>query len=393
MKYTRLIICLMALTFGCTKSPEVSQSEAGSEQASADSLIEMGAEAQGHVGLRVEDVSTKQLTDFLQVTGTVQPIDSKVSHVRSLARGRITNVTAQVGDRVTQGQVLAELDNLEASDLITQSSSANAELQRLKAQLSAQTNQADRNRRLLEIGAASTKDYETSLAEQRATEENIRAQESVVAGLVSRLRRFGIAEAAVGTEVITTIQAPFAGVVTHVEVAPGEVVDSGHDLFVVADLSRVWVQAEVYEKDLGSVRLDQFASITLDTYPGERFEGKVTYISDMLDPNTRTARVRCEVPNRDARLKLDMFATIQLPTTFSRMTIAVPMSAVQQVEGRNIVFIRREQTKFEMREVTTGRPVNDVVEIVSGLRNGEAVVTEGSFHLKSIIAGKELGED
>ena len=131
----------------------------------------------------------------------------------------------------------------------------------------------------------------------------------------------------------------------------------------------------------------------MDTYPNESFEGKVAYVSDVLDPQTRTARVRCEVPNRDLRLKTDMFANIELPTKFSKQALAVPTSALQEVEGKNVVFIRHSQTQFEKRQVEKGVTVNNQTEIVSGLKSGEPVVTQGAFHLKSILAGGELGED
>ena len=109
----------------------------------------------------------------------------------------------------------------------------------------------------------------------------------------------------------------------------------------------------------------------------------MTYISDVLDPQTRTARVRCEVPNHEMRLKTDMFANIELPTKSSEEhAIAVPASALQQVEGKNVVFIRHSQTQFERREVATGLTVNNQTEIVTGLKPGELVVTQGAFHLK-----------
>ncbi|MGH9785181.1 MAG: efflux RND transporter periplasmic adaptor subunit [Terriglobia bacterium] len=392
MKQVSIVLAVSLTLFSCSRREPAANEEIISPTQDSRT-IEMETEAQKHVGLKVVPASVTQLTEYLQVTGTVQPIDSKVSRIRPLARGRVQSVAVRIGDRVSAGQVLAELDNLEASEIASELLSANAELRRLRVQLNAQTSQADRNRRLVEIGAAPVKDYEASLAEQRAIEENIKAQEGVIAALVSRLRRFGAENAVPGTEVRTPIQAPFAGVITHIDAAPGEVVDSENELFTVADLSQVWVQAEVYEKDLGRIRVGQSAIITVDTYPEERFAGEVTYISDLLDPRTRTARVRCEVPNPGIRLKLDMFATVQLPTTFSRTVLAVPSSAVHQVEDRNVVFVQREETKFEAREVGIGKLVRDSVEIISGLREGEPVVTEGAFHLKSIVVGKELGEE
>ncbi|MDQ2844069.1 MAG: efflux RND transporter periplasmic adaptor subunit, partial [Acidobacteriota bacterium] len=169
--------------------------------------------------------------------------------------------------------------------------------------------------------------------------------------------------------------------------------DTDHELFSIADLSRVWVQAEVYEQDLGRVQVGQPASITVDTYPGEKFEGQVTYIGDILDPQTRTARVRCEVKNPGVRLKLDMFAAIELPTHFKRRALVAPASAIQEVNGHTVVFVRKTATQFELRPVKAGKTLEDETEIQSGLREREEVVSIGSFHLKSIALGGQFGEE
>jgi cobalt-zinc-cadmium efflux system membrane fusion protein len=358
-----------------------------------DSAVEMSLVAQEHIGLVVAPAVKTQLNEYLNVTGTVQPIDSQVGQVGPLARGRLIAVRARVGDRVIAGQTLATFDNVEAGELFTQERSAQAELARLKAQLIPATRQAERARHLADIGAGSEKDYEASRAEQQGMEQNVRSQQALIDGMRQRLLRFGVSDTQAQSGAITSLKAPFSGVVIKAQASPGDVVDAGRDLFIVADLSSVWVQAEVYEKDLGRIRTGQEALITVDTYPNETFTGRVAYISDVLDRQTRTAPVRCEVANHDMRLKTDMFAKVELPTRLSKQAIAVPSSALQQVEGKNVVFIRRSTTQFEKREVEKGVTVNGQTEIISGLQVGDAVVTQGAFHLKSILAGGELGED
>lgn len=387
-------ICSALLFAGCNrKADQKEEGESQAESANSSNLVEMSTSAQQHIGMVVAPAAVTQLNEFLRVTGTVQPIDSKVGVVGPLARGRIAEVRAKVGDRVEAGQTLAIFDNIEAGELLSQDQSARADLERLKAQLVPATRQAERSRHLADIGAGAEKDYESSKAEQEGIEADIRSQQALIDGIRQRLRRFGIADDSPRATFLTPLKAPFSGIVTKAQASLGDVVDMGRDVFTVADLSRVWVQAEVYEKDLGRIRVGQRAFITVDTYPNQSFEGKVAYISDVLDPQTRTARVRCEVANHDLRLKTDMFAKIQLPTNFSKQAIAVPTSALQEVEGKNVVFIRRSQTQFEKREVEKGVTVNNETEIVRGLKPGEPVVTQGAFHLKSILAGGELGED
>lgn len=382
-------ICLVLAACSKTKPAEPPEKE----PKAASGLVTMEPAAQQHVGMKISPAKMTQLTEYLQVTGTVQPVDSRVSHVRSLARGRLLEVRAKVGDRVRAGQELARMDNLEAGELTAQLSSARSELQRFKVLLAAQAKQVDRNQKLSDIGAAPLKDYEQSRAEFQAQEESVRSQEGVIAGLTARLRRFGKSDPDPNIAVETAITAPFDGIITKAVTAPGEVVEPSAELFTVADISHVWLQAEVYERDLARLQVGQSAIIQVDTYPDETFAGKVTYISDTLDPQTRTAKVRCEVANDKVRLKLDMFATVQLPTTFRRKAVAVPVGAIQQLETKTVVFVQRGASQFEAREITPGKNVKGQVEVLAGLREGEPVVIVGAFHLKSIIAGKDLGEE
>lgn len=291
------------------------------------------------------------------------------------------------------GQTLAIFDNIEAGELVAQLQSAQADLDRLKAQLIPITRQAERSRHLADIGAGAEKDYESSKGEKDGLEADIRSQQAVIDGIGQRLRRFGVSESSPRGSYQTALKAPFAGVVIKAQASPGNVLDAGQSAFTVADLSKVWVQAEVYEKDLGRVRIGQNASITVDTYPNESFSGHVAYISDVLDPQTRTASVRCEVANRVMRLKTDMFANIELPTKFSKQALTVASSALQQVNGKNVVFVRHSATQFEKREVERGVTVDNRTEIISGLKPGEQVVTVGAFHLKSILAVGEMGDE
>jgi len=389
-----LSLSLALMLAGCKgKGSQPAEGELKGDSAQNKNLIEMSVSAQEHVGMVVETAKVTQLNEYLRTTGTVQPIDSRVGAVGPLARGRIVEVKTKVGDSVIAGQVLAVFDNIEAGELLAQEQAALAELERLQAQLVPAIRQLERSRRLADIGAGSEKDFESSKAEKDGIEASIRSQQAMLDGIRQRLRRFGVLDDVAHTSHLTSLKAPFSGVVTKAQASPGDIVDAGKDIFTVADLERVWVQAEVYEKDLGRIRSGQSAFIVVDTYPDRPFEGKVAYISDVLDPQTRTARVRCEVANPQMQLKTDMFANVELPTKLTMQALAVPEGALQQVDGKDVVFIRRSDTRFENREVEKGVTVNNQTEIVKGLKPGEQIVTQGAFHLKSILAGGELGED
>ena len=390
MRVLLTVIFLFTMA-GCSSGPK----EAGKtneEPKQESKLLEMTAQAQQHVGLRTTRVAFKELQEYLHVVGTVQPIDTRIGHVRPLTRGRVEKVDVRVGDRVRAGQALATFDNIEAGEVLAQYQGAVAELQRLKLQQASAQRISERNSELSDIGAIAKKNAELSHVEAQSAQDSVRVQESVVAGLVSRLRRFGVEQVNVSNP-STVIRAPFAGVVIKAQTAPGDVFDADRELFSIADLSHVWVQAEVYEQDLGRVKVGQRAVITVDTYPEERFQGEVTYLGDILDPQTRTARVRCEVANPGIRLKLDMFASIELPTHFSRRALVVPASAIQELNGNSVVFVRKTPTGFEARPVKAGKTLEEETEIQSGLQEGEQVVSVGSFHLKSVALSGQIGEE
>ena len=385
----RALLSLLLLAACSTDKPVSSQEAPAAEESTQQ--VKMGQEAQQHAGIKVTSVTTQRLTEYLHVTGTVQPMDSRVAEVHPLARGRIETVLVQVGDRVQQGQPLARFESFEGAELRSDYESERAELERLKVQLATAASQMERNRSLVEIGAIPKKEFEASQGEHNAIVQSVKAQEHRLAGLTVRLNRLGVTTD--GGPTWTAMTSPFGGVVLSVSVSPGELIDAEHSLFSVADLSRVWVQAEVYEKDLGRIRTGQNAFVTVDTYPGERFPARVTHISDVLDPETRTVRVRCEVDNSGLRLKLGMFANVALPTTFQRQALAVPTGAIQQINGRPVVFIRVGESDFKQQQVVVGKAVEGLTEISGGLTEGSAVVVEGAFHLKSIVLGSELGEE
>lgn len=387
--------CSLVLVAGCKHkvsedSDKPASAEESTETAAKPNEVEMLLLAQQHVGMVVAPVAVTQLTEFFRAVGTVQPIDSQVGEVAPLARGRLVEVKARVGDRVHAGQVLATFDNIDAIDLSAQEQSARAELARLNAQRIPIARQAERSHRLAAIGAGSEKDAESGKAEEQSIDANIQSQQALLHGIEQRLQRYGIAGNNRG---LTALKAPFSGVIIKAQGSPGDVIDAGHETFTVANLSKVWVQAEVYEKDLGRIHLSQNAAIKVDTYPDENFSGRVVYISDVLDPQTRTARVRCEVDNQDHRLKTDMFVNVDVPTLSSKQGIAVPSSALQTVEGKTVIFVRHAPTKFEARLVQIGITVNGQTEITSGLEIGEEIVTQGAFHLKSILAVGSMGDE
>ena len=165
------------------------------------------------------------------------------------------------------------------------------------------------------------------------------------------------------------------------------------ELFTIGDLSQVWVEANVHETDLSVIDLGREALIRSDAYPDRIFKGKITKIGDVLDVATRTVKVRSEVLNPDRRLKLEMFVDVIVPTSEVRMVLLIPHDAVQEIDHKPVVFVKKDESRFEKRNVQTGEKTDHGIEVISGLKEGEIVVAEGSFSLKSEFLKAEIGSD
>jgi cobalt-zinc-cadmium efflux system membrane fusion protein len=175
-------------------------------------------------------------------------------------------------------------------------------------------------------------------------------------------------------------------------VTAGETVDPEKTLFTIVNLGSVWVQLSVYSRDLPSIRVGQLVSITTDAVPGRLFTGKIAYVSDTLDQTTRTVKVRCVIPNPGGQLKPQMFVRGRVETPLQRQTVAIPRDALQNLEGKSVVFVPGDHLgEFVAREVRPGGSVDGLTLIVSGLSPGERVVTKGAFIVKAQTMKGELG--
>jgi Cu(I)/Ag(I) efflux system membrane fusion protein len=176
-----------------------------------------------------------------------------------------------------------------------------------------------------------------------------------------------------------TLYSPASGVVVEKSVVAGMRIMPGMELYRLADVSRVWVEGEVFEKDLGQVRPGQHADITFSAYPGEAFEGRVTYLYPSVSVEARTGRVRIEMANAGLRLKPGMYAQVLLHPADARTALVVPRSAVHQTGERSMVFVRAADGSLVPRDVRVGIASGNEVEIVAGLTAGETVVSSASF--------------
>jgi len=180
-----------------------------------------------------------------------------------------------------------------------------------------------------------------------------------------------------------TIYSPVSGIVTErAAYHHGRYVNPEMDLYTIIDLATVWVQAEIYEFELPYVQVGQSATMRLSYFPGKTHAGKVSFIYPMLDPKTRTAKVRLEFPNPAFELKPDMFAEVELKIDYG-IHVVVPQEAVLDSGTQQVVFIAHPDGYFEPREIRMGARVDDRITVLAGLRPGETIVTSGNFLIDS----------
>ena len=369
----------------------------------ASPIVVVEKEAQANVGLKIVEVAMRPMVTALQTTGIVSPNETRVAHVRPLARGLIEKVFVRLGDRVKAGDSLVRYDNIELGELINEYLSSLAQEEKERTNVEVSQKFLDRSKALLENQAIAQKEYELKEAEYKNAQAALERQRADLAKYEEKLHRFGLSDKDIErlhgpehqqahrTASHNVLRAPFAGIITKYDVAEGELVEPDRELFTITDIDTVWVLADVYEKDISLIREGQQVEVVVATYPDKVFTGKIAYVSDLIDPASRSAKVRCVVENKSHELKLDMFATVRVPTSHSRQVLAIPASALQNVEGKSVAFAQVGESEFVPRALQLGAQQAGWVEILSGLKPGEKIVAEGSFYLKSNLQRERIG--
>jgi len=316
----------------------------------------------------------------VQTTGKVQFNEDALVRVHAPATGRVLEVFARSGDVLEPGARLLVLDSADLGAAKADYAKAVSDVERAEAALRLA-------RELLEVKAVAQKEIREAENEARkAGAERERA--------AARLRTLGVTpehfqDIAARADATTTITltAPRAGVVVERNVAPGQVLayaqsDTPVNLFLIADLSTMWVVADVYEPDVPRLRRGQPMTVTLRCCPSESYEGSVSYISDTVDKETRTVKVRAVVPNRGRALKAEMFVNVSIATGTARV-LTLPQDAVHRDGNTTFVLVARGPQARERRTVRLGADLGDRVEVLSGVGPEDRVVGRGSILLKS----------
>jgi len=349
-------------------------------------------------GIEVAEVKVAAIPEILEVAGRVGVNENETARVGSLVEGRVSEILANVGDRVPEGGILARIRSYEVDSTRADYAKAQAELSRWESETLYLQKSRDRIERLVKMKAAPIEELQRAEAELDRAKAGALSARADIGRLDEKLDHMGVSVegatheylepgAAVGggyeEAELVPVKAPLAGTVLQRMVTPGVVVNPSDDLFVVSDLSTLWVWAEVPESFLERLREGQKMTLRVEAYPGVEFSGRLAHVSDVLNPTTRTVQVRCEVRNLEGRLRSEMYATVRFDLGSGPETPVVPRTAVQTLDSGSVVFVEVAPSKFESKAVKLGKMNEESVEVLEGLTPGEKVVTKGAFLLKS----------
>jgi len=307
-------------------------------------------------------VEQRLIYNELKVNGVVTPDVNRSVPVLSLAGGRVVDIRAKLGDDVTKGQVLLRINSPDVSQ-------AFSDYQKAQADEVLARRQQERSETLLARGAIAQRDLEAAEdVEQKAKVDLATAAE--------HLRVLG-ADVSHASPIVD-VKSPISGTIVEQNITGGtgvRSIDNSPNLFTVADLSRVWVLCDVYENNLAQVRLGDFAEVRLNAYPDQALKGRVSNISRVLDPSTRTAKVRLELDNERRLMRAGMFASATFRSQSKQLRSVVPAKAVLRLHDKDWVFRAEGGHRFRRIEVQAGRVSSDgFQEVIAGLAPGDQIV-------------------
>ena len=377
------VAIVLGIRFAADSADEVSKPAVanGSETTGTVSFL---MEQQWRVRLKLAQAEEAILAPQITSTGRVVPAPENHAVVAPPVDGIISgDPLPRLGQQISRGQVIATLTQtptaVEATQIRVEEARIEAERGRLsglriesQARLDFARSEMERAERLHERGAY-------SLRQRQSAETDFRAVQAVLAATEAQLDALRAPVAATSYEV----RAPIAGTVVTVNKRFGEQVRSGEVILEIVDMDMVWIEAPIFERDLGRLAENPAATFTTSTFAGREFTGNVVIdAGHVIDEETRAAMLVFEVPNADGLLRVGMQANLRLDADEEARTLLVPKEAVLDNEGQKIVYVLLSGETFQRRNVTVGDEYGDMVAVLSGLDAGERIVTQGAYQLK-----------
>jgi membrane fusion protein, heavy metal efflux system len=374
-----------ALALAACRKPLPGSGEGSTADAQASRMtrVHVATGVQADAKIRTERVVREILAASVELPGEITSQSDRTARVSSPVAGRLDDIRFGEGEVVKKGETLAVLRV--------------PDLGRIRGALAAAEAKAVAAR----ADAARTKGlFEKQLATEQAyfdAQASAAALDAEAGALREQLSAMGVAaEGGSGHQLI--LRAPVAGVVVSRNAVVGQPLRSDQTIATLADLSRVWFMGRVFERDLPLVEMGSPADVRLTAVPARRFDGRVDLVSRALDPSTRSAGVRIPLDNADGAMRIGMTGTVRIRSadagaTSSAPVVSVPRAAITDLIGRRIVFVRTSPEEFAVRDVETAAATGDRVAVTRGVDDGEEVVVDGVFTLKSIALKSSFAEE
>jgi membrane fusion protein, heavy metal efflux system len=384
----KIVLCAVSmvglLAVGCSGAHQsevpAAAPEAGSQRMSE--TITLAPDSPKYRQIRISQVQMAHLPgEEIVSPGRIEVNPNRVSRVVLPVPGKLARVLAKLGDRVTAGQTLLELESPDVEAAMSAYLQAESGVTQSKAVLVKAQRDQERAADLYSHKAIAQKEVlsaESTLAQAKAGLEQAEAQREQV---LRKLQLLGLKPGVFGQRLVVT--APSSGIVLEMNAAPGEYRnDISAPLMTIADLSTVWVTANVQENYIRLIRPGGQVKISLLAFPGEIFEGRVRRIADTVDPQTRTLKVMIELLNSEGRFRPEMYGEIRYIASVRELP-AIPAGAVIQTEDGPAVFIERSPGNFIRTPIKIGQRTEDQLPVLSGVKPGDRIVTDGVMLLKA----------
>ncbi|OAF07033.1 efflux transporter periplasmic adaptor subunit [Bradyrhizobium centrolobii] len=346
--------------------------------------------------LTIEPVKSKAFRAEYVTEGKVAVDEDRSTPVFSPYAGRVTKLLVKPGESVKQGQPLFTIEAADTVQAQNDFISAMTAQNKAKSALELSDIQYRRAKDLYEGHAVPLKDYQQAEATQVQAQNDMRSSVTALEAARNKLHILGFTDEAIkafqdkgSINPEITIYSPIAGTVVQRKIGPGQYVNSGASdpVFVIGDLSTVWLTAFVRESDAASVCIGQDITVNVMALPGRPLTAKINYVAAAIDPNTRRLLVRATIDNKDGLLKPEMFANVTIYSAGDRAAPAVPKQALIYEGDQVRIWVAREDKSVELRQIKIGLVNGDLVEVTSNLKPGEQIITKGSLFIDRAASG------
>ena len=378
---------LLIISFGCNEqdNPKTEEEHEGEHEAHSR-VVKLSQESIKMIGLDTESASLQSISGFISLPATIVANQENEAYVGSLIPGRVKKIHVKIGEYVKAGQVLMTLEGLDIGTIMAGFLKAKANLDFAKSVYERQKKLFDEKIGSQKTLLESQAEYEKALAEFKAEDKKIHSIGLTDDDVISTK---SLNDHTAGT---LSIKSPINGIIVERNVVLGQLIETNSNAFKVVNTSSVWIDGQVFEKDLNKINQKTAAKFVSSAYPDEEFSGKVIYIGQTIDEKSRTLLVRAEFANNQNKLKPQMFGELKIPVGGNSQVLMVPEEAVMKDGDRYFVFVRKSDASFEQRLVSVGLTSNKRVEIREGLKEGEIIVTNGVFYLNSEMKKEHFEE-